>query len=120
MARIKITILFPRGKHEVYRRMEYNESLDHGEESQWYEQCGKLIKKLDSYKASIRLLSDNNDDQNQQFNQSLKLLKAELEFEEQKLRMLTKSDGVFYEASFNQSKTKTYNFDKCGEGKDIT
>ena len=54
MARIKITILFPHGKHEVYRRMEYNESLDHGEESQWYEQCGMLIKKLDSYKASIR------------------------------------------------------------------
>jgi hypothetical protein len=120
MARIKLTILFPRGKHEVYRRMEYNESLDQGEESKWYEQCGELIKKLDSYKASIRLLSDNNGDQNQQFNQLLKLLKMELEFEEQKLRMLTKSDGVFYEASFNQSETKTYNFDKCGEGKDIT
>jgi hypothetical protein len=120
MARIKLTILFPCGKHEVYHRMEYNESLDQGEESQWYEQCGELIKKLDSYKASIRLLSDNNDDQNQQFNQLLKLLKTELEFEEQKLRMLTKSDGVFYEASFNQSKTKTYNFDKCSEGKDIT
>jgi hypothetical protein len=25
--------------------------------------------------------------------------------------MLTKSDGVFYEASFDQSKTKIYNFD---------
>ena len=100
--------------------MECNESLDPGEESQWYEQCGKLIKKLDSYKASIRLLSDNNDKQIQQFNQLLKLLKMELEFEEQKLRMLTKSDGVFYEASFIQSKTKTYAFDKCGEGKDIT
>jgi len=82
MARIKLTILFPHGKHEVYRRMEYNESLDQGEESQWYEQCGKLIKKLDSYKASIRFLSDNNDDQNQKFNQSLKLLKTDLEFEE--------------------------------------
>jgi len=100
--------------------MKFYESLDQEEESQWYEQCGKLIKKLDSYKASIELLSDNNDEQIQQFNQSLKLLKTELEFEEQKLRMLTKSDGVFYEASFNQSKTKTYNFDKCGEGKDIT
>jgi hypothetical protein len=44
----------------------------------------------------------------------------ELGFEEQKLRMFTKSDGVFYEALFNQSETKTYNFDKCGEGKDIT
>jgi hypothetical protein len=65
-------------------------------------------------------LSDNNDDQNQQINQLLKLLKMELEFEEQKLRMLTKNDGVFYEASFNQSKTKTNNFDKCGEGKDVT
>jgi hypothetical protein len=53
-------------------------------------------------------------------NQLLKLLKTEFEFEEQKLRILTKSDGVFYEASFNQSKTKTYNFGKCGEGKDIT
>jgi len=41
--------------------MEYNESLDQGEESQWYEQCGELIKKIDSYKASIRLLRDNND-----------------------------------------------------------
>ena len=100
--------------------MECNESLDQEEESQWYEQCGKLVEKLKSYKATIELLSGNNDDQIQQFNQSLKLLKMELEFEEQKLRMLTKSDGVFYEASFNQSETKNYNFDKCGEGKDIT
>jgi len=46
-------------------------------------------------------------------------LKIELEFEEQKLRILTKSAGVFYEASFYQSNTKTYNFDKSGEGKDI-
>jgi len=115
-----LTIIFPRGKHEVCRTMECNESLDPGVESQWYEQCGELIKKLDSYKASIELLSDNNDEQIQQFNQSLKLLKMELEFEEQKLRMLTKSDGVFYEASFNQSETKTYNFDKCGEGKEVS
>jgi hypothetical protein len=120
MARIKLTILFPRGIYEVYRRIEFIESLDPGEESQWYKQCGELIKKLDSYKASIKLLSDNNDEQIQQFNQSLKLLKTELEFEEQKLRILTKSDGVFYEASFNQNETKTHNFDKCGEGKDIT
>jgi hypothetical protein len=107
MARMKLTNLFPRGKHEVNRRMEYNESLDRGEESQWYEQCGELIEKLDSYKASIRFLSDNNDDQNHQFNQLLKFLNTELEFEEQKLRILTQSNGVFYEASFNQSKTKT-------------
>ena len=120
MARIKLTILFPRGKHEVCRTMECNESLDQEEESQWYEQCGELVEKLKSYKVTIELLSGTNDDQIQQFNQSLKLLKTELEFEEQKLRMLTKSDGVFYEASFIQSETKTYNFDKCGEGKDIT
>jgi hypothetical protein len=120
MARSILTIIFPRGKHEVCRTMECNESLDPGEESQWYKQCGELIKKLDSYKASIELLSDNNDEHIQQFNQSLKLLKMELEFEEQKLRMLTKSDGVFYEASFNQSKTKTYNFDKKGEGKEVS
>jgi len=119
-AQIKLAILFLHGKHEVYRRMEYNESLDQGEESQWYDQCGKLIEKLDSYKASVTFLSDNNVVQKQKFNQLLKLLKTELEFEEQKLRMLTKSDGVFYEASFNQSKTKIYNFDKSGEGKDIT
>ena len=99
--------------------MECNESLDQEEESQWYEQCGKLVEKLDSYKASIELLSDNNDEQIQQFNQSLKLLKTELEFEEQKLRMLTKSDGVFYEASYIQSENKTYNFDKCSEGKEV-
>jgi len=120
MARSKLTILFPRGKHDVCRRMECNESLDQEEESQWYEQCGEVIKKLDSYKASIELLSDNNDEQIQQFNQSLKLLKTELEFEEQKLRKLTKSDGVFYEASFIQSENKTYNFDKCGEGKEVS
>jgi hypothetical protein len=120
MARSILTIIFPRGKHEVCHTMECNESLDPVEECQWYEQCGELIKKLDSYKASIELLSDNNDEQIQQFNQSLKLLKTELEFEEQKLRMLNKSDGVFYEALFNQRETKTYNFDKCGEGKDIT
>jgi hypothetical protein len=106
MARIKLTILFPRGKHEVCRTMECNESLDPGEESQWYEQCGELVEKLDSYKASIELFSDNNDKQIQQFNQLLKLLKRELEFEEQKLRMLTKSDGVFYEASFIHKKPK--------------
>jgi hypothetical protein len=101
--------------------MKFNESLDQEDESQWYEQCGELVEKLDSYKASIELLSGNHDDEQiQQFNQSLKLLKTEFECEEQKLRKLTKSDGVFYEASFIQSKTKTYNFDKCGEGKDIT
>jgi len=100
--------------------MECNESLDQEEESQWYEQCGELVEKLKSYKVTIELLSGTNDDQIQQFNQSLKLLKTELEFEEQKLRMLTKSDGVFYEASFIQSETKTYNFDKCGEGKEVS
>ena len=100
--------------------MEYNESLDQEEESQWYEQCGELVEKLKSYKATIELLSGTNDDQIQQFNQSLKLLKTELEFEEQKLRMLTKSDGVFYEASFIQSETKNYMFDKCGEGKEVS
>ena len=63
MAQMKLTILFLRGKKEVYCRMKYNESLDQGEESQWYDQCGELIEKLDSYKASIRFLSDNNDDQ---------------------------------------------------------
>jgi len=120
MARSKLTILFPRGKHEVCRIMEYNESLDQEEESQWYEQCGELVEKLKSYKATIELLSGNKDDQIQQFNQSLKLLKTELEFEEQKLRMLTKSDGVFYEASFIQSETKNYMFDKCGEGKEVS
>jgi hypothetical protein len=116
MAQSILTIIFSHGKHDVCCTMECNETLDPGEECQCYEQCGKLIKKLDSYKASIELSSDNNDEQIQQFNQSLKLLK----FEEQKLIMLTKSDGVFYEASFNQRKTKTYNYDKCGEGKDIT
>jgi len=120
MVRSKLTILFPRGKHEVCRIMEYNESLDQEEESQWYEQCGELVEKLKSYKATIELLSGTNDDQIQQFNQSLKLLKTELEFEEQKLRMLTKSDGVFYEALFNQSETKNYKFDKCGEGKEVS
>jgi hypothetical protein len=120
MARSKLTILFPRGKHEVCRTMECNESLDQEEESQWYEQCGELVEKLKSYKVTIELLSGTNDDQIQQFNQSLKLLKTELEFEEQKLRMLTKSDGVFYEASFNQSETKNYKFDKCGEGKEFS
>jgi hypothetical protein len=63
MAQMKLTILFLHGKHEVYCRMKYNESLDQGVESQWYDQCGELIEKLDSYKASIRFLSDNNDDQ---------------------------------------------------------
>jgi hypothetical protein len=119
MARSILTIIFPHGNHDVCRTMECNESLNPGEESQWYEQCGELIKKLDSYKASIESLSDNNDEHIQQFNQSLKLLKTELEFEELKLRMLTKSDGVFYEASFIQSETKNYNFDKSGEGKDV-
>jgi hypothetical protein len=114
MARSKLTILFPRGKHEVCR------TLDQEEDSQWYEQCGELVEKLKSYKATIELLSGTNDDQIQQFNQSLKLLKTELEFEEQKLRMLTKSDGVFYEALFNQSETKNYKFDKCGEGKEVS
>ena len=114
MARSKLTILFPHGKHEVCR------TLDQEEESQWYEQCGKLVEKLKSYKATIELLSGNKDDQIQQFNQSLMLLKTELEFEEQKLRMLTKSDGVFYEASFNQSETKNYKFDKCGEGEEVS
>jgi tRNA G10 N-methylase Trm11 len=120
MVRSKLTIFFPRGNHDVCRIMWCNELLDQEEETQWYEQCDELVEKLKSYKASIELLSDNNDDKIQEFNQSLKLLKTEFEFEEQKLRMMTKSDGVFYEASFIQSETKYYKFDKCGEGKDIT
>jgi hypothetical protein len=75
--------------------MECNVSLDPEEESQWYEQCGELIKKLDSYKASIELLSDNNDELSQQFNQSLKLLKTELEFEEQKTGCITTPSNHF-------------------------
>ena len=82
MARSKLTILFPRGKHEICRTMECNESLDQEEESQWYEQCGELVEKLDSYKASIELLSDNNDEQIQKFNQSMKVLKKEFEVEQ--------------------------------------
>jgi hypothetical protein len=120
MARSILTIIFPRGKHDVCHRMECNESLDQEEESQWYEQCGELVEKINSYKASIELFSGDKDEKKKIFNQSLKLLKTELEFEEQKLRMLTKSDGVFYEASFIQSETKTYNFDKCGEGKEVS
>ena len=45
MVRIKLTILFPCGKHEVYRRIEFIESLDQEEESKWYKQCGELVKK---------------------------------------------------------------------------
>ena len=42
--------------------MEWNESLDQEEVSQWYKQCGELVEKLNSYKASIVLLSGNKDD----------------------------------------------------------
>jgi len=83
------TVIFLCGKHEVCHRMIQNQSLNQGEEIQQSDQCGELIKKLDSYKAGIRFLSDDNVDQNLQFSQSPKLLKTELEFEEQKLRMLT-------------------------------
>jgi hypothetical protein len=58
MVRSFLSIFFPRGKHAVCRTMDCNESLDQEEESQWYEQCGELVEKLDSYKASIGLLSD--------------------------------------------------------------
>jgi hypothetical protein len=44
MARSILTIFYPHGKHDVCRRMECDESLDPEEESQWYEQCGELIK----------------------------------------------------------------------------
>jgi len=44
MARSILTIFYPHGKHDVCRRMECDESLDQEEESQWYEQCGELIK----------------------------------------------------------------------------
>jgi hypothetical protein len=39
-------------------------------------------------------------------------VKTELEFEKQKLRLLMKSDGIFYEAVIVQNQNKVYTFDK--------
>jgi hypothetical protein len=75
-------------------------------------QCKGIIVKIDSYLASIPLLSENNTTHNNEFNETLTLVNTELEFEKQKLRLLMKSDGIFYEAVIVQNQNKVYTFDK--------
>jgi hypothetical protein len=58
------------------------------------------------------LLSENNAAHNNKSNETLTLVKTELEFEKQKLRMLTKSDGVFYEAVIVSNQNKVYYFEE--------
>jgi hypothetical protein len=53
-------------------------------------------------------LSENNVVHNNKFNAALILLKSELEFEKQKLRLLTKSNGVYFGAVIVQDHNKTY------------
>ncbi len=57
-------------------------------------------------------MSENNAAHNNKSNETLTLVKTELEFEKQKLRMLTKSDGVFYEAVIVSNQNKVYYFEE--------
>jgi hypothetical protein len=60
--------------------------------------------------ASTTFLSKNNAAHSNKFNVTVILLKSKLNFEEQKLRFLIKSDGVCYEVVVVQDQNKTYTF----------
>ncbi len=81
MMQRKTNILLPCGAHQVSQTMYENEALDQREEEKWFKQCSKLIKKLESCSASITFLSENNVAQNNEFNESVTLLKTELKIE---------------------------------------
>ena len=112
MATRKITIQFQRGVQQVTKSFYKNEVLDQREEKKWIKECGGIIERIESYSESIALLSENNAARNNRFNETLTLVKTELEFEKQKLRMLTKSDGVFYEAVLVNNGNKIYEFEE--------
>jgi hypothetical protein len=64
-------------------------------------------------------LSENNATHNNKFNETLALVKTELEFEKQKLRLLTKSDGVYCEAVIVQNQNKIYTFDESNDTQNL-
>jgi hypothetical protein len=103
---------FQRGVQQVTKSFYKNEVLDQREEKKWIKQCRGIIERIESYSKSIELLSENNAAHYNRLNETLTLVKTELEFEKQKLRMLTKSDGVFYEAVLVSNRNKIYEFEE--------
>jgi histidinol phosphatase-like enzyme len=59
-------------------------------------------------------LSENNVAHDNKFKETLTLKETELEFEKQKLTLLTRSDGVFYEVFIVQNQNKVYTLDISG------
>jgi histidinol phosphatase-like enzyme len=64
--------------------------------------------------VSIAFLSENNVAHDNKFKETLTLKETELEFEKQKLTLLTRSDGVFYEVFIVQNQNKVYTLDISG------
>jgi len=90
--------------------MYHNEALDQREEKKWITECSKVIDKVKSFEASIAILNANRALHNDALEESKTLLTTEMEFQKQKLRLLTKSDGVFYMATVIQVPSKLYKF----------
>ncbi len=87
-----------------------NKALDQREEKKWIKKCSKVIDKVKSFKTSIAILNANRALHNNALEESITWLTTEMEFQRQKLRLLTKSDGVFYMATVIQRPSKTYKF----------
>jgi hypothetical protein len=64
----------------------------------------RITSTIDSYQASITFLSENNATHYNQFNETLALVQSELDYNKQKLRVLTNSCGVYYEAQVKQDR----------------
>jgi hypothetical protein len=74
---------------------------------------------VESYSIIINFFTGNNRAQNNAFNETLTLLKTKLKFEEQKLWLFMKSDGVFFEAVIVQNPSKIYTFDESGNDQNL-
>jgi Mn-containing catalase len=74
---------------------------------------------IDSYQASITFLSENNATHNNQFNETLTLVQSELDYNKQKLRVLTNSCGVYYEAEVEQDRNETFLFKISSDGQNV-
>jgi hypothetical protein len=94
----------------VSRSIYLNKALDQRKEKKWIKECSKVIDKVKSFKASIVILNANRALHNNALEESITLLTTEMEFQKQKLRLLTKSDGVYYMATVIQMPCIIYKF----------
>jgi hypothetical protein len=86
---------------------------------EWYDYMTRITSTIDSYQASITFLRENNATHNNQFNETLTLVQSELDYNKQKLRVLTNSCGVYYEAEVGQDHNKRFQFEISNHGQNV-